>query len=105
GLLKNLPDQAQLDTLSSLRDVKLLTDLDKVVGGGTPVEVRNYFHDVSLTSTGVLADSLNGGLKRDLSVAFELSDAQFATTEFGQGVAGDHPAAGTMTENGFVPTT
>ena len=105
GLLKNLPDQAQLDTLSSLRDVKLLTDLDKVVGGGTPVEVRNYFHDVSLTSTGVLADSLNGGLKRDLSVAFELSDAQFATTEFGQGVAGAHPAAGTMTENGFAPTT
>ena len=105
GLLKNLPDQAQLDKLSSLRDVKLLTDLDKVVGGGTPVEVRNYFHDISLTSAGVLADSLNGGLKRDLSVAFELSDAQFAATEFGQGVAGAHPAAGTMTENGFAPTT
>ena len=105
GLLKDLPDQAQLDALSSLRDVKLLTDLDKVVGGGTPVEVRNYFHDISLTSAGVLADSLNGGLKRDLSVAFELGDAQFAATEFGQGVAGAHPAAGTMTENGFAPTT
>jgi hypothetical protein len=105
GLLKNLPDQAQLDTLSSLRDVKLLTDLDKVVGGGAPVEVRNYFHDISLSSAGVLADSLNGGLKRDLSVAFELSDAQFAATEFGRGVAGANPAAGTMTENGFAPTT
>ncbi len=100
GLLKNLPDQAQLDALSSLRDVKLLTDLDKVVGGGTPIEVRNYFHDISMTSAGVLADSLNGGLKRDLSVAFELSDAQFAATEFGQGALG---AAATTTEKGVEP--
>lgn len=101
GLLKGLPDQAQLDALSTLRDLKLLTDLDDVVGGGTPVEVRKYFHDVSLTSAGVLADSLNGGLKRDLSVAFELSDAQFAATEFGQGASG---AAATATEKGVEAT-
>ena len=50
-------------------------------------------HDISLVSAGVLADPVNGGLKRDLSVAFELSDAQFAMTEFGGGATG---AAGTV---------
>jgi len=105
GLLKNLPVQTQLDALNTMRDMRLLTKLDESLGAASPIDVRNYFHDISLTSAGVLADSLNGGLKRDLSVAFELSDAQFAATEFGQGIAGAHPAAGTMTENGFAPAT
>jgi hypothetical protein len=78
GLLKNLPDQTQLEALNTVRDIRLLPGLDSAVGSSTPVDVRNYFHDVSLTSAGVLADSRNGGLKRDLSVAFEMSDAQFA---------------------------
>jgi hypothetical protein len=105
GLLKNLPDLTQLEALNTVRDIRLLTGLDPAVGSSTPVDVRNYFHDVSLTSAGVLADSRNGGLKRDLSVAFEMNDAQFAKSEFGQGAGGTFPSAGTMTAKGFESVT
>lgn len=45
---------------------------------------KRLFHDVTFAAAGVLADSAHGGLKRDLSVAFELSDEQFANSEFGK---------------------
>ena len=44
---------------------------------------KRLFHDVTFSAAGVLADSAHGGLKRDLSVAFEMSDEQFANSEFG----------------------
>lgn len=50
---------------------------------------KRLFHDVTFSAAGVLADSAHGGLKRDLSVAFELSDEQFANSEFGQGLFTD----------------
>lgn len=53
---------------------------------------------MTTTAAGVLADAANGGLRRDLSLAFELSDAEFTKTEFGGGV--DLPA--TATENGSL---
>ena len=67
---------------------------------------KSYFHDLSFVSAGVIADSFHGGLRRDLSRAFELSDDDFANTEFGEGrnaTGGSTPdgAAGTHTENGF----
>jgi hypothetical protein len=67
---------------------------------------KSYFHDLSFVSAGVIADSFHGGLRRDLSRAFELSDEDFANTEFGEGrnaTGGSTPdgAAGTHTENGF----
>jgi hypothetical protein len=105
GLLKNLPDLTQLEALNTVRDMGLLTGLNAAVGSPGPTDVRTYFHDVSLTSAGVLADSLNGGLKRDLSVAFEMNDAQFAKSEFGQGTSGAFPSAGTLTEKGFASVT
>jgi hypothetical protein len=97
GLLKNLPNQSQLTALSRMKDAPLLTSWDPIITGGGPLDTRKFFHDISLVSAGVLADPVNGGLKRDLSVAFELSDAQFALTEFGGGATG---AAGTATEKG-----
>ncbi len=97
GLLKNLPDQFQLPALSRIKDAPLLTGWNPIVTDGSPLDTRKFFHDISLVSAGVLADPVNGGLKRDLSVAFELSDAQFAQTEFGGGATG---AAGTATEKG-----
>jgi len=45
---------------------------------------KRLFHDVTFSAAGVLADSAHGGLKRDLSVAFEMSDEQFANSEFGK---------------------
>lgn len=100
GLLKNLPNPLQLDALNRIKDARMLTGFDAMVGGA-PMDMRRYYHDATVVSAGVLADSLNGGLKRDLSVAFELSDAQFAATEFGQGSAG---AAATTTEKGVEAT-
>ena len=44
---------------------------------------RRLFHDISFHSAGVLANSRDGGLRRDLSLAFELSDKDFHRSEFG----------------------
>ena len=95
--LEALTSPKELVSLDSARQLPLLSGFDEVSDDSTTPNVRRLFHDVTATSAGVLADSLNGGLKRDLSVAFELSDAQFAGTEFGQGVTG---AAATTTEKG-----
>ena len=96
GLLKNIDDPLMLDAFSRLKEARLIKDINKVLiadleatvlSDGT-ADVRKYFHDITTVSAGVLADSLHGGLKRDLSVAFELADDQFAGTEFGQGAPG-----------------
>lgn len=85
-----------LESLSAPEDLAALTSVNGLphlsgFGTGTtdpsvrPPNARRIFHDVSLSSSGVLADSLHGGLKRDLSLVFELNDNDFARTEFGSG--------------------
>lgn len=100
GLLKEIPIPQQLEGLTRSKDVSLLKDFDPVVTGGSPFDTRSLFHDLTLTSAGVLADSLHGGLKRDLSLAFELPDSAFAASEFGQGIAPS--AAATSTGEGVA---
>ena len=57
-------------------------------------EQREHFHDYSATSAGVLSDSKNGGLRKDLSIAFELPENLFKKTEFTRLLsAGDSPDA------------
>ena len=90
GLLKDMPNQLQLTEITKVKDISLVT------GFGT-TDLRRSFHDLTAVSAGVLADSNNGGLKRDLSTAFEMSDAAFAASEFGSGTGG----AATMTESGY----
>ncbi|MGZ0654907.1 hypothetical protein ACWPKS_04800 [Coraliomargarita sp. W4R72] len=46
-------------------------------------EVKARFHDLTTVSMGVLSDVKNGGLKRDLSLAFEMSESDFNTSAFG----------------------
>lgn len=87
--------ESQLTRLESPRSIRLLTNFD--LGAKVTANDRRLFHDVTMTSAGVLSDSANGGLKRDLSTAFELSDAEFAVTEFANNTKG----AATMTENGM----
>jgi hypothetical protein len=48
-----------------------------------------YPHDITLHSTGVLSDTRSGGLKRDLTQAFEMPLDRFRTSEF----AGGNPQA------------
>ena len=107
GMLKNLPDQTQLTKLGTIAELPLLGGISNALPGAGNFEKRAYFHDVSMTSAGVIADSRNGGLKRDLSQAFELSDSEFAKTEFGEGRFLDDNntpdgAAGTHVGTGFA---
>ena len=87
---------AELPRIDATRNINLLTGFDQ--GTATILNSRQLFHDVSTSSSGVIADSYNGALKRDLSLAFEKPDADFARTEFGGGAAG---AAATLTEKGY----
>jgi hypothetical protein len=91
------PDQ--LRAVDSVRQLALLSGFDV---GDDRNNVRRLFHDVTVVSAGVLADSAQGGLKRDLSRAFELTDAEFNATEFGAGAAG---AAATHTGTGVAAVT
>lgn len=57
-------DDSKFDRLVSLRQAELL-DLDM------PDFHRQYFHDLTVHSRGLLTDARKGGLKRDLTLAFE----------------------------------
>ena len=79
----------------TIDDIPNLTGFNE--GTGATRNSNRLFHDLSASAAGVLADSYHGGLKRDLSLAFELGDADFNQTEFGAGKLG---AAATGTANG-----
>lgn len=64
------------DKLSSLNDLNL-------DGNASDLEIKSRFHSLTLQSRGVLSDTKNGGLKEDLSLAFEMSDADFNASKFG----------------------
>ena len=100
GFLKDVPNPRQLSAISRLKDGPLLTGFDSVVMKGQPYDLRRLYPDVTMISAGVLADSRNGGLKRDLSTAFEMSDADFADSEFGSSLG----SGVTMTDDGYKPT-
>ena len=54
----------------------------------TSLRHRRHRHDLSFWSQGLLVDSFWGGLKVDLSQAFEMGDAEFMASEFGEGPGG-----------------
>ncbi len=55
---------------------------------------KERFHDFTVASAGVLSDSKNGGLRKDLSIAFEIPEKSFANSEFTRVLAeGDGPNA------------
>lgn len=58
---------------------------------------RASFHDQTHWSAGVLADSYRGGLRRDLSLAFEMDDREFDRSEYGNGL-GEAAGVGHATE-------
>lgn len=71
---------------------KLRETDDLLLDTSSPTEaaVKAQFHNLTTYSSGVLADAKNGGLKEDLSLAFELSDAAFNASAFG--AAGPTPS-------------
>ena len=107
--LDTLTRPEQLGHIDTARQLTLLAGFNSGAASD-PDPITNpektYFHDLSFVSAGVIADSFHGGLRRDLSRAFELSDDAFANTEFGEGrntTGGITPdgSAATHTENGF----
>ncbi|WP_269522637.1 hypothetical protein [Coraliomargarita parva] len=46
-------------------------------------DAKAEFHDLTAWSKGVLADARNGGLKKDLSLLFELPDSEFDLSAYG----------------------
>lgn len=78
---------------SRLRDVNDLLLLD--ASDPTEAAIKAQFHYLTTFSRGVLADAKNGGLKEDLSLAFELSDTAFNDSAFGAG------GYDTITSTGF----
>jgi hypothetical protein len=111
--LNTLRHPEQLGYIDTTRQLPLLSDFNSGAASDPDALAspeKAYFHDLSFVSAGVIADSFHGGLRRDLSRAFELSDDAFANTEFGEGrnvTGGNTPdgAAGTHTGNGFAGRT
>jgi hypothetical protein len=71
--------------VSHVQQLSLLTNGGGVVETDPPTIVRGLTTETTLWSRGVNADPLWGGLKVDLSLAFEMNDAEWAASEFGAG--------------------
>jgi len=73
--------------ITHVRELSLLSNGGGVVETDPPSVVRGLSTDATLWARGVNADSIWGGLKVDLSVAFEMNDADWAASEFGAGTS------------------
>lgn len=61
--------------------------------------LRRNFHSATLTSATVLSNPATGGLKADLSLAFELDDNAFNRSEFAQPLAPGDPVRINLNQN------
>lgn len=87
--LKTMPqDDARSDRVLAFEQLPLLKK-----GSSLAKDVASHFHDLTTDSLGVLSDAYRGGLRRDLTLAFETGDTDFeADAVFGKptnGIAGD----------------
>ncbi|MGB0372285.1 MAG: hypothetical protein ACPGN3_13210 [Opitutales bacterium] len=58
-----------------------LSQIELIANNGEEVD-KEYFHDITLHGHGVLSDLRKGGLKKDLSLVFEMDDFDFDRSEF-----------------------
>jgi len=85
GHVATLTGLSSVDLQSDDLASKLLDTANLTLHASAPDPdlIKAQFHDLTTYSSGVLADAHNGGLKQDLSLAFELSDADFNNSVFG----------------------
>ncbi|NBP90019.1 MAG: hypothetical protein EBU50_02155 [Opitutae bacterium] len=108
GLTGVAVNQAELNQITSTQQLALVPGYTATTNG---LDSRKLsFHNQTLWSSGVIADSFRGGLKRDLSLAFEMDDYDFDNSDFGSGAKGGSGAevagktkGGSVTE--FYDTT
>ena len=108
GLTGVAVNQAELNQITSTQQLALVPGYTTTTLG---LDSRKLsFHNQTLWSSGVIADSFRGGLKRDLSLAFEMDDYDFDNSDFGSGAKGGTAAeitaktkGGSVTE--FYDTT
>jgi len=73
---------SRLAQITSLFTPTQIPFIDSANATTLTTTVRARFHDLTAWSAGVQADVKNGGLKRDLTGAFELNDTAFQSSEF-----------------------
>lgn len=83
-LLTDLEAYSDLDA-GILQRMNSIADVPLALNDPGNSAAKKFFFDLSTVSSGVLTDARNGGLKRDLSLAFEMSDNDFDTSWFGTG--------------------
>ncbi len=84
--LSTLPLKGIDNRITQMRELGLLTNPGLGLVETTPATIaRHLYTEATLWSRGVNCDSLFGGLKIDLSLAFEKTDAEWKASEFGEG--------------------
>ncbi len=86
--LENMPLSGIDPRISQMRELPFLTNTGLgLTETSPPTRAKRLLTEASLWSRGVNCDSLWGGLKVDLSLAFEKTDAEWKLSEFGEGSA------------------
>ncbi len=86
--LENMPLSGIDPRITQMRELPFLTNAGLgLTETSPPTRAKRLFSETTLWSRGVNCDSLWGGLKVDLSLAFEKTDAEWKLSEFGEGAA------------------
>jgi len=86
--LETMPLSGIDPRVTQMRELPFLTNIGLGLTETTPPSrAKRLFTETTLWSRGVNCDSLWGGLKVDLSLAFEKTDAEWKLSEFGEGAA------------------
>ncbi|WP_309384381.1 hypothetical protein [Cerasicoccus frondis] len=77
-------DMDDADTIGRIERSQIYSDLSLAVAGNLPdiTSSRKHYHNLTTVSQGLQTNVVNGGLKKDLSLVFEMDDANFRQSEF-----------------------
>lgn len=101
--LSTLPLKGMDSRITQMRELPFLTNPGLGLTETTPATVaRHLYTEATLWSRGVNCDSLFGGLKTDLSLAFEKTDAEWKASEFGEGLPPKDSAGAQLSGSTYV---